>query len=156
MFDAVGSLGVAVDIACRSVGAVFPRARRLDFTIGSDGNGSPGVCHFSVEPGASVRLAAEPGVVVDFIHASSREWSTVTVEVDETVRPTGTLQVGAPPLLQKFGSRMNDVHLNVADDDVLSACFAWLDSEGYDGPVHVNSDDGEQIPVQVYPPVSGP
>lgn len=57
-------------------------------------------------------------------------------------------------VLQKFGSRMDDVRIFVSDNDVINAYFSWLDSEGYDGTVHVNSDDGQQTPVQVHPPVS--
>ncbi len=49
---------------------------------------------------------------------------------------------------------MDDVRIFVSDNDVINAYFSWLDSEGYDGTVHVNSDDGQQTPVQVHPPVS--
>jgi len=131
-------------------------ARLLDITIGDDGNGGPGFCNFSADPGATVRLAAESGVTVGSIVASSNAWSDVALEVDESAWPTNKLTTSVMPLdvLQKFGSRMADVLLFVSDDDVLSAYFAWLDSEGYDGTVHVNSDDGQQTPVQVYPSVS--
>ena len=131
-------------------------ARLLDITIGDDGNGGPGFCNFSADPGATVRLAVEPGVTVGSIVASSNAWSDVTLEVDETAWPTNKLTTSVMPLdvLEKFGSRMTDLLLFVADEDVLAAYFAWLDSEGYDGTVHVNSDDGQQTPVQVYPPVS--
>ncbi len=130
-------------------------ARLLDFTVGDGADDKPNFCNFSPEPGSFVHLAAEDGVIVDFMVASSRDWSTVTLEIEEAARPVGALYIAVAPLeiLQKFGSQMKNVQLNRPSDEELSVYFAWLDSEGYDGTVHVNSDDGQQTPVQVYPAV---
>ncbi len=143
---------VRTNTSCRGSTA---RARLLDFTIGDDGEGGLGSCVFHPDADSIVRLVAEPGVTVGSIIAQTT-WSDVELEVDETAFPTETLYTYEAPIdvLQNFGTRMNDVHLNVMEDDILNAYFAWLDSEGYDGTVHVNSDDGQQTPVQVYPAVS--
>ena len=129
-------------------------ARLLDFTIGARGDGQPNFCNFYPGSGSLVRLAAEPGVVVDAIGAFS-DWSSVDIEVDESAQPTGSLttSVASIDVLRKFGTQMDDVHIYFASDDVLTEYFAWLDTEGYTGTVHVNSGDSQQTPVQVYPAV---
>ena len=132
-------------------------AKLLEMTIGPNRDGGPGTCALFADAGISVRLAAEDGVIVDFIYASSNDWSTVTLDVNESAQPTGTFYAGGTPLdvLQKFGSGTNDVELSGVSDDTQASYFSWLDSEGYDGTVHVVSDDGTgRTYVQVYPPVS--